>query len=536
MSKISEYTEKIRLAEYGEEVRSAIVSALEIVQEDNEYAQTLYNRMVEIWEEVEDCLESIEILENINPQIDALKALVEEIDEDIDTGTETAGKLTEAIESAIESMQTLQDLVEEAREMPEHFYGATYTPHVDENGIISWTNDKEKPNPQPVSIKGKEGEPFRFNLITGTNKKYISKDGTYSKELTGTTNQTVFICGSGNKDIGVLDINDNELKAGDKIFISFDLRFSSDTLPVSEKTPRAYIQGNKNVDGAPYTSINLDGGRKEDEIKSIIESEEKEGRIETYFIVTDDMTDGTVTGKILLTVRFDNYNGQVWIRRAKIEKGSEPTEWTPAEADMHGEKGDKGDTGDKGDKGDTGEKGDKGDTGEKGETGTSISSITLNSDYTLTINFSDGSSTTTESIRGERGETGPQGIQGIQGPQGIQGVQGETGNGISSVVLNSDYTLTINFSDGTSTTTGSIRGARGETGPQGIQGIQGNTGTTFTPSVDSSGNLSWTNDGGKTNPPTVNIKGDAYVLTTQDKDDIADIVYGLINVAEGTGF
>lgn len=32
-------------------------------------------------------------------------------------------------------------------------------------------------------------------------------------------------------------------------------------------------------------------------------------------------------------------------------------------------------------------------------------------------------------------------------------------------------------------------------------------GTTFTPSVDVLGNLSWTNDGGKVNPATVNIKG-----------------------------
>ena len=36
---------------------------------------------------------------------------------------------------------------------------------------------------------------------------------------------------------------------------------------------------------------------------------------------------------------------------------------------------------------------------------------------------------------------------------------------------------------------------------------QGKDGVTFYPSVDSDGNLSWTNDGGLENPPTVNIKG-----------------------------
>lgn len=38
-------------------------------------------------------------------------------------------------------------------------------------------------------------------------------------------------------------------------------------------------------------------------------------------------------------------------------------------------------------------------------------------------------------------------------------------------------------------------------------GTQGADGTTFTPSVSASGDISWTNDGGKTNPPTQNIKG-----------------------------
>lgn len=32
--------------------------------------------------------------------------------------------------------------------------GATYTPAVSEEGVISWTNDQELPNPDPVNIKG----------------------------------------------------------------------------------------------------------------------------------------------------------------------------------------------------------------------------------------------------------------------------------------------------------------------------------------------------------------------------------------------
>ena len=44
-------------------------------------------------------------------------------------------------------------------------------------------------------------------------------------------------------------------------------------------------------------------------------------------------------------------------------------------------------------------------------------------------------------------------------------------------------------------------------GPKGEDGEDGDKGATFTPSVDSAGNLSWTNDKGLPNPATVNIKG-----------------------------
>ena len=67
-------------------------------------------------------------------------------------------------------------------------------------------------------------------------------------------------------------------------------------------------------------------------------------------------------------------------------------------------------------------------------------------------------------------------FDGPQGPQGIQGVPGPQGE----------------------------PGAQGETGPQGEPGADG---VTFTPAVSAEGVISWTNDGGKTNPQPVNIKG-----------------------------
>lgn len=50
-------------------------------------------------------------------------------------------------------------------------------------------------------------------------------------------------------------------------------------------------------------------------------------------------------------------------------------------------------------------------------------------------------------------------------------------------------------------------GKDGSDGTPGAPGADGKNGTTFTPSVDAEGNLSWTNDGGLENPATVNIKG-----------------------------
>lgn len=48
------------------------------------------------------------------------------------------------------------------------------------------------------------------------------------------------------------------------------------------------------------------------------------------------------------------------------------------------------------------------------------------------------------------------------------GIKGEKGNGIESTILNDDYTLTLNYTNGTSDTTPSIRGEKGEKGDNGI--------------------------------------------------------------------
>lgn len=63
-------------------------------------------------------------------------------------------------------------------------------------------------------------------------------------------------------------------------------------------------------------------------------------------------------------------------------------------------------------------------------------------------------------------------------------------------------TYTITMVDGATTTFTVTNGEDGTDGTNGTDGV------TFTPAVSSAGVISWTNDGGRSNPTPVNIKGD----------------------------
>ena len=80
-------------------------------------------------------------------------------------------------------------------------------------------------------------------------------------------------------------------------------------------------------------------------------------------------------------------------------------------------------------------------------------------------------------------------------------------------MANKQYKLTLSLSDGNKIDAGTILV------PQGDRGETGSKGATFTPSVSEAGVLSWTNNGGLTNPTPVNIKGpkgDDAVITSAD--------------------
>lgn len=87
--------------------------------------------------------------------------------------------------------------------------------------------------------------------------------------------------------------------------------------------------------------------------------------------------------------------------------------------------------------------------------------------------------------------------------RGIVSVIRTAGNGAAGTV----DTYTITYTDNTKSTFNIYNGANGADGQDGTGSSSGENGATFTPSVDSSGNLSWKNDKGLANPATVNIKG-----------------------------
>ena len=134
--------------------------------------------------------------------------------------------------------------------------------------------------------------------------------------------------------------------------------------------------------------------------------------------------------------------------------------------------------------------GHEGSQGPAGPAGPGITSVVQNADYSLTITYGDGSTVTTDPIRGATGS---------RGPQGPKGDTGDAGPGITSIVNNSDNSITITYGDGSTVTTAPIVGSKGDKGDKGDQ-------------------------------------GDDYVLTNADKVEIRDAVYALLTAANTLSF
>lgn len=209
-----------------------------------------------------------------------------------------------------------------------------------------------------------------------------------------------------------------------------------------------------------------------------------------------------------------------------------------------GPQGVPGPKGDKGDVGPVGPQGPQGEKGEQGKDGTSLNILgTKESEADLPLSAEkndaylingemwvfDGTNWNNagkiQGPQGPQGPVGPQGSKGDPGPQGVKGDPGEKGDtgarGITftPVVdnkgniswsndggLENPQTVNITGPQGDTGAKGDV-GPQGEKGEVGGAGPKGDKGTTFIPSVDTDGNISWSNTDGIANPETVNIKG-----------------------------
>lgn len=160
-----------------------------------------------------------------------------------------------------------------------------------------------------------------------------------------------------------------------------------------------------------------------------------------------------------------------------------------------------------------------GTTPPTGEWGTVIP-VVLEGNYLWTrveLVFAGGQSNTFYSVGkiGQKGNTGEQGIQGEKG-DGLEikkyyadtdEMNADFSNADiavgDSVAIEGSLDLYVKGS-----TAFEYKGnLKGPSGNDGAQGIQGEPGAVYTPDLSADGDLSWSNNGGLTNPPTVNIKG-----------------------------
>ena len=107
-----------------------------------------------------------------------------------------------------------------------------------------------------------------------------------------------------------------------------------------------------------------------------------------------------------------------------------------------------------------------------------------------------------ELLRGAPGKDGEDGQDGAPGKDGTDGKDGVSPT-VSVAVISGGHRVTITDANGAKT----FDVMDGEGGGGSGGGASGEDGVTFYPAVSADGVLSWTNDGGLTNPEPVNIKG-----------------------------
>lgn len=144
---------------------------------------------------------------------------------------------------------------------------------------------------------------------------------------------------------------------------------------------------------------------------------------------------------------------------------------------------------------------------------------------------------------GPQGPAGPAGQDGSDGAPGTPGTDGTDGYSptVSTLAITGGTAVTITDVNG-SHTFDVMDGANGRDGTNGTNGSDG-VSPVVSISAITGGNAVTITDATHPSGQTFNVMngqdgqdGSDYVLTAQDKDDIAQLVVGLIPEAEGSGF
>ena len=142
-------------------------------------------------------------------------------------------------------------------------------------------------------------------------------------------------------------------------------------------------------------------------------------------------------------------------------------------------------------------KGDKGDTGQTGQTGATGA----------TPDISIGTVTEGDTAAATMTGTAAYPVLNLVLPKGDKGDTGQTGAtpDISIGTVTSGSTASATMTGTAAEPVLNLVLPKGDTGQTGETGADGTDGITFTPAVSSAGVISWTNDGGKQNPQSVDM-------------------------------
>lgn len=222
------------------------------------------------------------------------------------------------------------------------FDGATFIPHISPDGTVSWTNNKNLPNPAPVNVKGPKGDPGQPGPKGDPGEtapdavKYTAQNLTDEQKAQARENIDAF-SKNGGEISGDVDVHGN-VSAQRAVIVDENVTIRRDGVHGSN--------GTLHIDSAD--DIDLTGSK--------------------VHVHSDALDDDSVVPKKYVDDAVDEIQAGRSAYDIAVANGYSGTEAEWLES-LIGPQGPKGDDGPQGPKGDTGPQGPKGDTGPQGPQG-----------------------------------------------------------------------------------------------------------------------------------------------------------------------